>query len=344
MSFITVGLPVYNAMPFLRESVESLLCQSDRDFRILIIDDGSTDAGPGYLKTVSDPRLRIVTQPNHGLTYTLNRMLREVDTPWLMRHDADDVALPHRVAVTKKAIAQFPNAGMFYSEARYYQTGRSIGTFRITRGRPEELREITARGYLLAICHPAVTLNVHAALAVGGYRFDLHVEDIDLWWRMALTYDIRYYSEVTTYFRHNPASVSAANLEAQAINTLYVQYLLLSHLHGLAPLPYDEVREHLSRRLDRPILRCRDAMRNANICYSQKRYLDGCRHLVRAIRANPKYFASRVLYETRSKEIVFNGENPEQFFDQRSALWPETVGLKLASEHEKAMTPLYKGC
>ena len=43
MSQITVGIPVYNAMPYLPESVESILRQSYADFEILIINDGSSD-------------------------------------------------------------------------------------------------------------------------------------------------------------------------------------------------------------------------------------------------------------------------------------------------------------
>jgi len=44
MSLITVGIPVYNAMPYLPESIESILGQSYGDFEILAINDGSTDA------------------------------------------------------------------------------------------------------------------------------------------------------------------------------------------------------------------------------------------------------------------------------------------------------------
>ena len=219
MSNLTIGLPVYNAMPFLKESVESLLQQTDRDFTILAIDDGSTDSSLEYLRSVRDPRLRVVTQPNRGLTFTLNRMLREVETPWLMRHDADDVALANRVQITRRSIDEFPDAGMFYAEARYYQQGKNLGTFRTTRATPGELREIATKGYLPAICHPTVTLNVDKTMAAGGYRFDLHIEDIDLWWRMALYHDIRYIPEITTFFRHNSASVSASNLEDQTVNT-----------------------------------------------------------------------------------------------------------------------------
>jgi len=343
MSLITVGLPVYNALPFLEESVESLLRQTDSDFTILAIDDGSTDSGLKYLRSVRDSRLRVVTQPNRGLTFTLNRMLREVDTPWLMRHDADDVALPDRVAVTRRAIAQFPNAGMLYAEARYYQNGHSVGTFRTTRATPRELREVTRRGYLLAICHPTVTLNVKKAVALGGYRFNLHVEDVDLWWRMALHYDINYHPGVTTYFRHNSSSVSAAHLEYQSVNTLYIQYLLLSHLHGWSPQDCETVREHLTKSLDRPKLACRDAMRRANISYSQKDYLTSCKQLMKAIQASPMYFASRVFYETRAAEIALNGEDPEQFLRQRDALWPDSDKPDPRSQPESKMIPALQG-
>lgn len=337
MSLITVGLPVYNALPFLEESVDSLLRQTDDDFKIIAIDDGSTDSSLTYLRSIKDPRLRVVAQPNRGLTFTLNRMLREVDTPWLMRHDADDVAVPDRVAVTKRAIAQFPDAGMLYAEARYYQSGRSVGTFRTTRATPEKLREITRSGYLLAICHPTVTLNVQKAVALGGYRFDLHVEDVDLWWRMALHYDINYHPEVTTFFRHNSASVSAAHLEYQSVNTLYIQYLLLSHLHGWSPEDCESVREQLTGNLDRPRLAFREAMRRANICYSQKEYIAAFRHLVKAIRASPMYFASRVFYETRAAEIALNGEDPAQFLRQRDVLWPNPGKPRTPSQSESKM-------
>lgn len=322
MTDLTIGLPVYNAMPFLEESLGSLLAQSDPDFKILAIDDGSTDASLAYLRSVQDPRLRIATQPNRGLTFTLNRMLREVDTPWLVRHDADDVTSTDRVAITRRAIEQHPDAAMFYSEARYYQEGSSLAAFRTTKATPEELRQLTASGYLLAICHPAVTLNTAKALAVGGYRFDLHIEDIDLWWRLALQYSIQYLPAVTSYVRHNSASVSMINLEGQSINALYVQYLLLSHLHGWSPLSYAQVRPLLARYVNKSRLKFRERIRAANISYSEKAYWQASTHAMRAAWASPSAFVKRVLYEVQKGKPVFNGENPEIFLRDREQLWP----------------------
>ena len=65
--------------------------------------------------SVRDPRLRILDQENRGITATLNRMLAEVGTPWLARHDADDVAYPHRLARAADYITRYPESGMFYS-------------------------------------------------------------------------------------------------------------------------------------------------------------------------------------------------------------------------------------
>jgi glycosyltransferase involved in cell wall biosynthesis len=338
MENLTIGLPVYNGMPFLEESLGSLLAQTDSDFKILAIDDGSTDTSLEYLLSVRDQRLRVVTQPNRGLTFTLNRMLQEVDTPWLLRHDADDVALPDRVAITRRAIQQFPRAAMFYFEARYYQAGRSVAAFRTTRTSPDGLRKITSAGYLPAICHPTVALNVAKVIAVGGYRFNLHIEDLDLWWRMALSHDVQYIPELATYFRHNSASVSTSNLEAQSINALYVQYLLLSHLHGWPPLSYHQVREKLQDIVDRPRLAFRAQTRLANISYAQRRYWKTLRHLARAAMASPSALAKRAWYEVRDRSVAFNGEDPQMFLRDRQSLWP-AAAASASSEQPALFAP-----
>jgi glycosyltransferase involved in cell wall biosynthesis len=322
MTLLTVGLPVYNAMPFLPETVKGLLQQSYEDFQLLIIDDGSTDGSLEYLRSVKDRRLRVVSQENQGLSATLNRMMREVSTPWLVRHDADDIAFPQRLAITAEYIKRFPDAGMFYSYARYYQEGRIFGTFRSTTATPEGLRNLIRSGLLLAICHPTVTLNVEKTINAGGYRFNLHVEDADLWWRMALAYDIQLIPEVTVAVRHNLASVSANNFERQCINTLFIQYLLLSHLWQMTPLPYETAYARLGVLVDRRQIRFRENTRLTNISLSKKRYLEAVKHACLAFMASPEHLLTRVLYEFRPKTAVTNGVAIERFREQRDLLWP----------------------
>ena len=326
MCTLTVGIPVYNGMPFLPESIQSLLMQTCNDFEVLAIDDGSTDGSLEYLLSLKDKRLRVLSQTKRGLTQTLNRMLREVDTPWLIRQDADDVSYPRRIQLIRDNIREFADAGMFYSYARYHSNGRSLATFRTTRASPEELRRLTQSGYLLAICHPTVTLNVNKTLAIGAYRFDLHVEDLDLWWRMALNYEIRLVPEMTVGFRLNERSVSTRNLESQAVNALYVQYLLLSHLWGLRPQAYEIVREALTKLVDRGRLRSRHRIRLAQIDSAKGNYVMALRHGLAGIRAAPLHFLTRVAYEFMSDSAAVNGVNPRVFTQYRRLLWPHENG------------------
>lgn len=321
MPKLTVGLPVYNAMPFLPETIASLLTQDYGDFNILIIDDGSTDDSAEYLRTVKDPRVQIVHQENKGLTFTLNRMLQEAETPWLVRQDADDIAYPTRIKLILEYINKYPEAGMFYSLARYHQGHKSFGTFRTTVGSPMVLSNLTKAGYLLAICHPAVTLNVQKALSIGGYRFNLHVEDTDLWWRMALSSDIVFISEFTVGFRINSSSISSVNLKKQWTNVLYIQYLLLSHLWKLNPLPYDRIIDKLAAMLDEKELRFKEHIRRLNIHAGKGELIRACTYAAKSLATSPKHFFRRAAYELGTMKTVVNGADPRQFAALSDILW-----------------------
>ena len=321
MSLLTVGMPVFNAMPYLPESLESILRQSYKDFEILVINDGSNDGSREYLQSVRDPRLRIINQKNKGVTATLNRMLAEIKTPWLARHDADDLAYPHRMARVMEYIRAYPDAGMFYSLAKF-QPKSCFGRFRTTKGSPSEIRELVVSGYLPIVCHPTVVLNAARTRALGGYRFNLHVEDIDLWWRMALCYDIQMIPEVTVGFRQNIQGITSSNLRNQILNTLYIQYLLLSHLWKQDPLPYERTREPLFHLLNSRKLSFRAHMRAFNIHLGAGDPYKAFRELGRAVTASPAAFLGRVLDEFAGERVIALGEPPARFAAYADFFWP----------------------
>jgi len=96
---VTVLMSVYNVERFLREAIESILAQTMRDFEFIIIDDGSTDATPKILASYDDPRMRIVSQKNMGVSVSVNRGLETARAELVARLDADDIALPNRLEV-----------------------------------------------------------------------------------------------------------------------------------------------------------------------------------------------------------------------------------------------------
>jgi len=318
---LTVGLPVCNAMPCLAETMASLLNQSIDGFRILAIVDGGSDDSLAYLRSIRDPRLRILVQPNQGLTCTLNRMLQECSTPWLVRQDADDVSHPNRMERILAAIEEYPDAGMFYSFANYHPRGRALGSFRCTRGTPMQLRNIVRSGYLLAICHSTVTLNVRKTLGFGGYRVGMHNEDADLWWRMALQYDIRCIPEVLVGFRQSPFSVSSQNLGEQVVAGLYVQYLLLSHLWMRPPRAIEEVRQELEALLSSHEFQAKEKLRTFNIEMARAHYAVAARALWDSMMASPSYVLRRICDELFSSRRIANGVRPNLYLERKEALW-----------------------
>ncbi|MFT4112204.1 glycosyltransferase family 2 protein [Silvibacterium sp.] len=318
---LTVGLPVRNAMPLLAECMQSLLAQSDPNFHILAIVDGGSDESGAYLRSLRHPRLRVIEQEGQGVARTLNRMLLECETPWLVRQDADDIAHPHRIARLRDAIARQPDAGMFYSFANYHPRGRAMGCFRSTRGSPEELRAIVRSGYLLAICHSSAALNVRSTLACGGYRIGLHNEDADLWWRMALWTDVCCIPEVLVGFRQNAGSVSSRHLAEQMIAGLYVQYLLLSHLSRREPRSIEAVRAALQQLLPQREREAKEQLRICNMALAGREFLRAGRHFGASCLASPGYVWRRMRDEYFTPPRIANGLPPHLFHERTELLW-----------------------
>ncbi len=320
---LTVGLPVHNAMPYLPESVGSILGQTTQDFQLLAIVDGSTDGSLDYLRSIRDARLRVVEQRHCGITFTLNRMLRECKTPWLVRQDGDDVSTPERLATLLDSIQRFPDAGMFYSNAAYHPYRKSVGLYRCTRGTPDQIRSVARAGYLPAICHPSAALHVEKTLAIGGYRPGIQCEDADLWWRMALAYDIHFIPDVLLLYRQNSGSLTSKNLRQQALHGLYVQYLLLSQLQSRIPEKLSDVEEELTCLLAETPLIAKERLRLFNMHMGQGEYAAAARALLSSFRASPGYVLRRLRDELLPSGAISNGVEPRLFQQRKDLFWPQ---------------------
>ena len=318
-SELTVCIPVYNAMPYLPDTMTSILNQTVSDFRLLIIDDGSTDDSYAYLQTLQDPRITLLTQRNRGLSGTLNRMLEMLGGGWMIRQDQDDTAMPNRVEKLQEAIEQYPQAGLIYSHVAHWQGGAAKGLLLTTPTDSSGLRSFLDTGYLPSICHPSIALRVEAALELGGYRFNLNVEDYDLYWRMGRHFDAQMVPDVLLGYRMAANSISDRNSRKQATNVLYIQYLLLSDLWGRESLPYEQVVATLESMVDRRHLTFRRHMRSAFVDYGSKRYARFAMMVARAFLASPASFLKRFLKQ--NAELARVGISPENFRKHQALLW-----------------------
>lgn len=95
---ITVGLPFWNNERTLGAAIRSVLSQTNPDWLLLLVNDGSRDASVSIARSYRDPRIRLIDDPEHrGLVYRLNQIAALAASPYLARMDADDLMHPQRL-------------------------------------------------------------------------------------------------------------------------------------------------------------------------------------------------------------------------------------------------------
>lgn len=110
-ALVTVFIPVYNAEEYIRECIDSILAQTYTNFEILVVDDGSTDGSMDVVASYSDHRIRVhKNDRNRGIPYTRNRGLELAQGKYIALMDADDVAVPDRLAVCVEFLENHPEA------------------------------------------------------------------------------------------------------------------------------------------------------------------------------------------------------------------------------------------
>lgn len=97
--FVSIIIPLYNKQHSIRETVNSVLSQTYKNFEVLIVNDGSTDNSLQIVKEFDDDRIKLFTQDNHGISYTRNRGIKEASGEWILFLDADDCLLPNGLTI-----------------------------------------------------------------------------------------------------------------------------------------------------------------------------------------------------------------------------------------------------
>lgn len=111
---LTVIMPVYNMEKYLARALDHLAKQTDANFKLLIVNDGSTDntrkIAEGYQKKFK--YFRIINKPNGGLSDARNVGMDNVDTPYFTFHDGDDWVDPDYTSFFVNAFHDHPEAAM----------------------------------------------------------------------------------------------------------------------------------------------------------------------------------------------------------------------------------------
>lgn len=131
MPKVSIVVPVYNVAAYLEKCVASVLAQTERDYELILVDDGSTDESGALCDTLGgrDPRIRVIHQENRGLGGARNTGIEAASGEWLLFIDSDDWIDPDTL---KKALTAGEDAGaalVVFGFRTVDEQGRALGSF-----------------------------------------------------------------------------------------------------------------------------------------------------------------------------------------------------------------------
>lgn len=244
---VSVLMPVYNAADHVEDAIRSILVQTLTDLELVVVDDGSTDESPAILSRLQaqDARIRVLHQPNGGIVSALNLGLSHCTGVCIARMDADDLALPERLARQWAVFEADPSLVLCGTALK--QFGDRHGTLRFP------VSDAGCRALLMTwscFAHPTVMMR-RDVLVRSGLRYEAdyqHAEDYQLWSALAAHGRLCNLPEPLLHYRVHDRQISQARKASQEAVHLRVSSANLAqvsvHLSVQALAPVLFARSH----------------------------------------------------------------------------------------------------
>jgi len=302
---LTVIIPVYNGMPLLKSTIQSILNQTYEDFHLLIIDDGSTDGSLEYLKTLTDSRIEIRHQNNIGLCASLNQAIAGADSELIARLDQDDIALPSRLQEQVNFLISHPDyACVLCSVSRITENGKEFGSSK--KNFTEEISDYRWELYG-SIVHSTICFRKTSFLALGGYRSFLYpVDDYDLLLRFDEAYNVAVINKVLVKYRIHSRAGTFKSFYDMQFKTRYVEKIAAQRRVGKSEISLLEFRQTQGQVTLWKKYKIKNhemgrfMFRKAGLMIGERQYLRGLYNLFLALLLTPRLTFSELLAYTRN--------------------------------------------
>jgi len=204
---VSILMPVYNAEKYLSEAIDSILSQTFNDWELIIINDGSTDNSETIISGYDDNRIYYTkNKENIGLIRTLNKGIDLCHGEYIARMDADDISLPKRLKKQIDFLDKNPD---------YLMCGTNASVINNLGGITGKIRNLSDNKFLqihllfsVPFVHPSVMIRKEV-LQENRYNGNFkHVEDYELWCRIAKQGKIANLEEELFEYRWHDSNVS----------------------------------------------------------------------------------------------------------------------------------------
>ncbi len=165
---VSVIMTIYNAGPYLKEAIDSIVAQTFHDWELIAIENGSSDQSPAILAGYADKRIRAFVLPeNIGRTPALRYAFEQAQGEYIAVLDADDVSYPERLAQQTEYLDQQPDVGLVGSWVEYInEQSDMVAEFKppIERG---DLYD--SLGWMNPFVHSSIMYRTKLGRDTGGY-------------------------------------------------------------------------------------------------------------------------------------------------------------------------------
>lgn len=236
---VDVVIPAYNAAQTIESAIASIQAQTERNIRIIVINDGSVDATKQIVERMAaaDDRIVLLEQANGGIVDALNLGLAAATASLIARHDADDLANPDRFAKQLAYLSANPECAAVSGAIRHIdEAGRPLGM--IYNFPSPDLANVERHPQLEPyLSHPFLMMRRAAVEKAGGYRHAFHAEDTDLYWRLQEAGRLFNMADHLGDYRIHSQSITGASLVNGRVSAVNSQLAGLSAMRRRAQRP-----------------------------------------------------------------------------------------------------------
>jgi glycosyltransferase involved in cell wall biosynthesis len=208
MPKVSVVIPAYNAMAYLPETLDTVLKQTFTDFEVLIINDGSSDHIVQWASQVTDPRVKLISQENQGVSIARNTGIAHAQGEYLAFLDADDLWEPTKLEKQVQCLEDKPEVGLVYTWTLLIdEQGKPTGIVYDSHAEGNVWEQILV-GDIVCSGSSAMVRRV-CFESVGEFDPNLSsAADFDMWTRLAAHYPFAVFKEFLIYYRQYSNSMS----------------------------------------------------------------------------------------------------------------------------------------
>ena len=184
----SVVIPLYNKAQYIEKTIQSVLRQSNQDFEIMIIDDGSTDQSLSAARKINDERITVISQENRGVSVARNTGIEHAAGEFIAFLDADDMWEANYLETIGKLIDEYPQSDIFVTA---YAVDMGNGKNHYSTQLPRETGCLDSYWRTLAkeydfVWTSATVVRRQALLEAGCFRPGETIgQDLDMWARLA---------------------------------------------------------------------------------------------------------------------------------------------------------------